>query len=363
MDFYLNQVLSAFSSMDAKELSELLNPESTFQDLPKNLFVRKVEETFKEFKKAGDAFLEVESGNCCNLTCNPTLIRTAYRFTGDKTRNYLDFRFIVELTDDGKDHSILDIFECYSLRCKERKDWYGEQIRLSIFEDEMPGYKGSPDEVIHTEIALRAESEFIEGKDKLNLDEAETWILKYMPTYEFFNENGQFEPYHFWSWNNFYWFFKGIQHSLGFFKNWEKSLVVEAIYLNLDLPDEETLIEIILNAEGILKENGEEYFVLALKEKNSFQIALYSLPFEGNLVDIFYRYWAWFAPRQETLVKKYFALNETETDEFLEDKDELTTAVNIRLLSFHLDIRKGAKDRGEDIPFGLGEKDLPPFCK
>lgn len=362
MDFYLNQVLSAFSSMDAEELSELLNPESTYQDLPKDLFVRRVEETFKEFKKAGDVFLEVGSGICCNLTCNPNLIRTAYRFTGDKTRNYLDFRFIVELTDDGKDHSIVDIFECYSLRCNERKDWYGRQVRLIIFEDEMPGYRGSPDEVIQTEIALRAGSEFIEGKDKLNLDDADAWILKYMPTYEFFKENGEFESYKSWSWNNFYSVFGAIQHSLSFFKKWEKSLVVAASDRNLDLP-EDTLIEIILDGEGILKEKGEEYFVLAFKEEKSFQIALYSFPLAGNLVDIFYRSWDWFAPRQEALVKKYFALTETETDDFMEDIDELTTAVNIRLLSFHLDIRKRAKERGEDIPYGLGEKDFPPFGK
>jgi len=53
---------------------------------------------------------------------------------------------------------------------------------------------------------------------------------------------------------------------------------------------------------------------------------------------------------QEKLVKKYYALNEAETDEFIEAEDYLDPELTLKLLFFHMDIRKKARENGEYIP-------------
>lgn len=61
------------------------------------------------------------------------------------------------------------------------------------------------------------------------------------------------------------------------------------------------------------------------------------------------------------MVKKYYALTETETDSYLEEVDYLVG--ELRLLTFHLDIREKAKKRKGYIPFGLGEKTFDELKK
>jgi predicted ferric reductase len=81
----------------------------------------------------------------------------------------------------------------------------------------------------------------------------------------------------------------------------------------------------------------------------------------GELADNFSLSWRWLKPRQEAMVKKYYALTETETDSYLEEVDYLVG--ELRLLTFHLDIREKAKKRKAYIPFGLGEKTFDELKK
>lgn len=349
MDFYLNQVLSAFSSMNAKELGELLDPELTYQETPLETFVKKLDQVFQDLKKGGDTYLEIMPGTCCNLSCNPELIRTAYRFVGNHTRNYLGFRFITEPTEDGKDHCILDIFECFRIQCQQGKDWYGEQFTLIIYEDEKLGYHQSAEEVMHSEISLQAVSELTEGKENFHMEEVEVWLMKYKPTYEFIQVADDFDLYKTLRWKVFYNLFDTLHTYLTFLKRWNKSVITAASQQEMDLP-EDVLKEIILEAEGILEDDGCEYFLSTLREEESFQILLWERPLVGKLGERFSRSWAWFKPRQEELVKKYYALTESETDQFLEGYDYVDPRVTLKLLSFHLDIRMKAKERGDFIP-------------
>lgn len=351
MDFYLNQVLNAFSSMDAKELGELLNPDYTYQEVPLDTFLEKLEAVFRKLKKGGDTHLEILPGHCCELSCNPELIRTAYRFVGNQTRNYLNFRFITEPTDDGKDHIIKDIFVCYALRCHEGKDWYGEKFSLEVYEDEKPGLHPSPEEIIYTEKALQAVSELMEDKEMLLVEEVEAWLMKYQPTFDFILECDNlylFEA----KWSGFFHLYETLMSYLTFLKKWHSSTLVIASIEEIDM-DEDSTKEIILEAERILEEGGLAFLLSQVIELNSFQPFSNYPSLKGKLVENFLRTWVWFRSRQKELVKKYYALTESETDEFLENDDYSDPQSTLKLLSFHLDIRNMAKERGEYIPLGM----------
>jgi hypothetical protein len=49
--------------MDAQQLEELLDPQYTYQEISLEVFVRKLENIFTDFRKEGDEYLEVLTGN------------------------------------------------------------------------------------------------------------------------------------------------------------------------------------------------------------------------------------------------------------------------------------------------------------
>lgn len=59
MDFYLKQVLDAFSTMDAPLIGELLDPDQTLAEVSLPIFTQKLEEVFQDLRKFGNSFLEV----------------------------------------------------------------------------------------------------------------------------------------------------------------------------------------------------------------------------------------------------------------------------------------------------------------
>nr|WP_287937160.1 hypothetical protein [Algoriphagus sp.] len=354
MDFYLNQVLQAFADMDADLLGELLDPDQVYQEVPLAVFVEELRELFGQFKKDGDEYLEVESGNCCGLACYPELIRTAYRFVGNHSRNYIDFRFITEPTEDGQDHLIKEICECHELRCHQPKDWYGTQYSIWVYDDQKPDFFLSPDELIHTEIALNAYAE-MKAREFYPLAEIKPWMEKYRQTFDFIDENKMAYPGRYLRWTSFYNEFEIFRRDLRLFEKWEKTLLVEAYRNKLELP-EEVLIEVILDAEKVLIDEQQEWIHYILSEEKGYRFFHYPTHYVGGAADLFSESWAWFKPRQEALVEKYFSLTDWEVDEFLQSLSVLDPEGRIKSLTFHLEVREKAKKRGEEIPFGLWEK-------
>lgn len=347
--------------MDSQLLEELLDPNQTYDDVSLPVFVRKVGENFEGMKERGDTFLDVESGHCCDLGCNPNLIRTAYRFVGNHTRHYMDLRFILEFSEDGKYYIIKDIFECNSFRSMQKKEWYGVQLIFIFYDDEKPGYKLTPDELLHTEIALKAEKEITSNKEVFHLEEVETWMQRYLSTFGFIMEKTLLYPDRKLRWNSFFHLYEGFEDCMSFFEKWSKSLLVQASQEDLEL-EEDVLIEVILEAEKILKDEGHEYTLYVLQKEESYRIRYWLRYLIGGIADTFSTSWVWFKAQQQPLLRKFYALTEPETVQFLNSWGDVDPESSIRSLTFHLDIRRKAEERGELIPFGLGEDNLDQIC-
>jgi hypothetical protein len=358
MNFYLNQVLKAFSEMNAKQIGELLDPQYTYQEVPLEVFVRKLEIIFVDFRKEGDEFLEVLTGNCCNLSCNPDKIRSAYKFVGNHTRNYLGFRFLLELTDGRDDYEITDIFHCHDIICYEPKDCYGEAFYMHIHMDEKHDYLSSPDQTVHTEIALRAVSELNNHKGPFTYEELEAWLLKFRSTFDFIEEGAvEIAPFESLKWRSFSYSYGNLLCISECLRRIKEKGYLEAEYRTQKLT-EKVLIEDFQEIEKIIFDEQCEHFFYDLTAEQDYRVHFQEKLLEGDIFNQFSSFWAWFIPLQEKLVKKYYALNEAETDEFIEEGDYFDPELTLKLLSFHMDIRKRARERGEYIPVGLIDIDL-----
>jgi len=353
MNFYLNQVLKAFCEMNAQRIGELLDPQYTYQEVPLQVFVRKLENIFTDFRIKGDEYLEVLSGNCCNLSCNPDKIRSAYRFVGNQTRNYLSFRFLLALTDDRNDYEITDIFHCHDIICHEPKDWYGEAFHLHIHLDEKQDYLSSPDQSVYTEIALRAMSELNNHKGPFNYEELQAWLLKFRSTFDFIEEGTvEVPPFESLKWRSFSYSYGSLLCNFQCISRIKEKGYLEAEYRIQEF-SEKVLIEDFQEIEKIIFDEQCDHFFYDLTAERDYKLHFQEKLLEGDIFNQFSRFWAWFIPLQEKLVKKYYALNEAETDEFIEEGDYLDPDLTLRLLFFHMEIRSKAKARGEYIPVGF----------
>jgi hypothetical protein len=121
-------------------------------------------------------------------------------------------------------------------------------------------------------------------------------------------------------------------------------------------------MEVVQDAEAILEEAGYEFFLTRIIVQDIFQPFSYYPAVVGKLAEDFCNSILWFRSRQRELVKKYFALTQSETDNFLE-KDEFGNAeTSLKMLSFHMRIRNQAQERGEFVPLNLGIRDFDvPF--
>ena len=118
-------VIYFFQRLDVDMVSDILEDNRTYQDFEKPLFVHKLGNTFAEFIKTGDTFLQCHSGFCnsklCNYKCN------GFSFTGNLSGNYLDM--IIEI----KDGIVQDMYECSEFKMQVKGIKKNERIVLHTF--------------------------------------------------------------------------------------------------------------------------------------------------------------------------------------------------------------------------------------
>lgn len=118
-------VLYFIQRLDVDMINTLLDDGRTYQDMEKDIFIRKLGYAFDEFLDCGDTFLNCSSGKCdavmCNFQCR------GYSFTGNNSGKHLDL--IIEKNVEGK---VLDMYECRFFICdeKEKKNNYETRVKI-----------------------------------------------------------------------------------------------------------------------------------------------------------------------------------------------------------------------------------------
>lgn len=350
MDFYLDSVLDAFSKMDARLIGDLLDPQYkyTYEEVSLETLKNRLAIIFKEFQEDGDTDLEVLRGTCSSLTCRSDLIRTAYRFVGNNTRNYLDLRFILEPTEDLQDQVIKGIFHCNYVKCIERKDCFGYPKQMEFSYDDQPESQKSQD-TIHRKIAKDAYQELFDKPKSITRDEAEAWIKNCQPIVDYFDEKTDFLVFESLDWDQFIDVFYFLQNSIGLIDKIDQVEELSLSQIHLDL-SEKVKMEKVRLFERILVNAEFEYLIDLLKPENDYRMIYQTLELVEAPFEDFSRFLAWFKPLQLSLVKKYYSLTEVETEQFLETYEYIDPKFSLTQLGFHMEIRERARKRGEYIP-------------
>jgi hypothetical protein len=103
---HADAVIHFIKNLDIDMVDDLLDEKYTYQDLKKNIFIKKFSVAFDEFIAADDRQLEVSNGFCSLFTCNNQC--SGYRFSSAKSGLYFD------LIIDIKEGQVTDIYECKS---------------------------------------------------------------------------------------------------------------------------------------------------------------------------------------------------------------------------------------------------------
>ena len=109
----VTSLVNAISEMDSKSLELILEDNVSYQDTTKTIFLKKLEDVFKEFKKE-DKKLIAYQGKCNSSECS-NKIKIGFSFVGNKSGRYINF--IIEENEDG---SLKDIYSC-SVFCTAEK--------------------------------------------------------------------------------------------------------------------------------------------------------------------------------------------------------------------------------------------------
>lgn len=104
--YYIQSILSYFTSMDIAKLRLYLKDEYTYEDTTKEIFLNEIESIFKAYKYSGDTELLIYKGTCAGSKICDNCGKKGYRFVGNHSKNYMDLLFVMEGDD------IKDIFDC-----------------------------------------------------------------------------------------------------------------------------------------------------------------------------------------------------------------------------------------------------------
>ncbi len=120
-------VLHFIEKLDIEMVDDLLDPERTYSDLEKPVFIHKLGKAFDKLIEAGDSNLIRKKGVCTGNGCD-NIGCPGYTFLGEKSGLFLDL-VIIE-----RDGIIEDIFDCAELDSEVSTKIYENRVRVDKLE-------------------------------------------------------------------------------------------------------------------------------------------------------------------------------------------------------------------------------------
>lgn len=109
-------------SMDIKMIDSVLDPNFTYNDFDKQVFIQQLGVAFDEFSQFGDTYLQRFPGSCTAVYCHYK--SKGFTFMGNHSGNYFD------LILDIKKGVVRDIYECAKFECSDQKLSKNKQIKI-----------------------------------------------------------------------------------------------------------------------------------------------------------------------------------------------------------------------------------------
>jgi hypothetical protein len=280
--------------MDTEMLSIILDDSKTYQEATKEVFLEKLKDAFKKFKKENDTSLTPYQGICQSTECTNTGCK-GYSFVGNISGTSLDLIF------DEKNGEVNDMYYCRAMNISKPRVEDPRSLSIHIGTDEEASFIPSTKYLYQVQQADKAVEDIISYSNEFYSKETITYFVeKYNSLYrslpDVFSGIVRFDE------------FKDIYGALqNCSKYFEFPLLTKMAveeYESKDMVIEENLIQWFLDYEehGLelisliyfleLKEGNKEIGQLSFTDRFKFNISLIEFKYEIAFVTIFQdTYW------------------------------------------------------------------------
>lgn len=170
-------ILKYFCEMNIDMLELALDDDTTYQEVTKELFLKKLSRLFDLFKDANDTSLLPFKGTCTADICNKGC--TGFAFVGNASKKHASFIF------EGDETAVTDIYVCNSFKT-ERDDLETEHaLSFSFSKDEEANFKPSMEYLLQQHQCDRAWAEIVKvGPSYLYPQDYLNWIEKHRALFQ-----------------------------------------------------------------------------------------------------------------------------------------------------------------------------------
>ena len=172
-------IVKAITKMDLVSLELILDENLTYQDATKEIFLKKLNEIFDEFKKSKDT-LQSHSGKCDSIECS-NHNKNGILFCGINSGK--NFNLIIE---EDQNENVKDLYYCNAFKCnfEDKANKKGKSLDIIIYEDEKANFKTSSYYNYINKTSLKAISDLNNFKNKsISKNELLDWLQKYFDFY------------------------------------------------------------------------------------------------------------------------------------------------------------------------------------
>jgi hypothetical protein len=241
----LSCFINAISEMDSKALKLILEDNVSYQDTTKTIFLEKLEDVFKEFKKEDNKLIAYQ-GKCNSNECS-NKNKKGISFVGNISGRYINF--IIEENENG---TVKDIYTCYDFCTAEKIN--NENIRkldISVYKDEKVNFTptSSYNYINNKSISALNEIKYFNNSE-ISKEEIVTWIKKYEDVYNSLNWRNNFYKNHY----SFYWLYYRIDEIYKFLVIENEAKIGVDEFKSIDINNEIDLLKWLVKYEHLYYE-------------------------------------------------------------------------------------------------------------
>lgn len=238
-------LVSAISEMNIKALELILEDNISYQDTTKSIFLKKLEDVFKEFKKEDNKLIAYQ-GKCNSTECS-NKNKNGFSFVGNISGRYINF--IIEENEDG---SVKDIYTC-SVFCTDENviNENKRKLDITVYKDEQVNFTPTSTYNFINNKSISAINDIKQFNDcEISKEEIITWIKNYEELYNSLNWTNNFYRNHY----SFYWLYYHINEIYKFLiiENEAKTAIDE--FKSIDLNNEIDLLKWLVQYEHLYYE-------------------------------------------------------------------------------------------------------------
>ena len=178
--------------MDSKALKLILEDKVSYQDTIKTIFLKKLDEVFKEFKKEDNKLIAYQVK--CNSTECSNKNKKGISFVGNGSGRYINF--IIEENENG---FVKDLHTCKDF-CTDAKiiNENKRKLGIPVYKDEKVNFIPTSTYLFNNNKSSTALDEIKQfNENEISKDEIITWIKEYEELYNSTNWINNFYKHHY----------------------------------------------------------------------------------------------------------------------------------------------------------------------